>query len=113
MKKLLSIIILIALLPITVNAQMKTDAKLHLLAGSTVGASIVQLPNVQEYKDWQKIYVGTLGAAFVGVGKEGYDLVTGGGVQGSDILYTALGGLISSTINVMVIQKIKCRKRKR
>ena len=87
---------------------------MHALAGATVGASILHLPEVKEYKDWQKIYVGTLGAALVGVGGEFYDLTTGGSVEGSDILWTAFGGLVSSTINVLVIQKISNkRKRKR
>lgn len=92
--------------------QIRNDHKMHFLVGSTVGASVMNLPKMNEFNTWQKIYLGTLASASVGVIGEGYDLISGNGaVEGSDILWTALGGMVSSSINVLVIEKIPNRRK--
>lgn len=88
------------------------DERLHFLAGSTVAATVLHLPKTKEYNTWQRIYVGTLAATFVGVGKEFYDLADYGRFSGDDILWTALGGLVTSSINVLVVQKLKRKNKK-
>jgi VanZ family protein len=99
--------IILLFIPLVGYSQVRVDHKLHFLAGSTVGASVLHLPTMDQYTDIQKVYIGTLAATFVGVGGEVVDIFRpNSAVEGSDVLWTALGGLVSSAINVYVIKKI-------
>jgi len=84
------------------------DDKLHFFAGVAIGASVTGLKLDPSHKDWERVLLATFISANVGLGKELLDLSRDGyTAEGKDILYTALGGLVSGAFNVYVLQKIR------
>jgi VanZ family protein len=111
MRILLTALIMI---PIMATAQIRTDHKLHFLVGSTVASTVMHLPAIQKKTDFEKVLYGTVSATVVGLAGEFVDSYSSTAtMEASDIFYTYMGGLITSTINVYVIQKIGRKKRKK
>jgi hypothetical protein len=94
MKLILTTLLLI---PIFATGQIRNDHKMHFLVGATVASTVMHLPAIQKKTDFEKVFYGTVSAT----------------VEASDVFYTYMGGLITSTINVYVIQKIGRKKRKK
>ena len=91
-----------------------TDDILHFSAGAAIGASVTGLKLDDSHKDWERVLLATFISANVGLGKELLDLSRDGyTAEGKDILYTALGGLVSGAFNVYVLQKIKFGRNKK
>jgi len=111
MKLLLTALLFI---PILATAQIRNDHKMHFLVGATVASTVMHLPAIQRGTDLEKVLYGTISATVVGLAGEFVDSYSSTAtMEASDVFYTYMGGLITSTINVYVIQKIGKNKQKK
>lgn len=91
-----------------------TDKQLHFIGGGVLGsAGYLVAYELTEGNRFVSYLGGTASAGTVGLLKEVYDSRRGGsGFNGADLAYTALGGLVSSIITDLVINKQSYRKRR-
>lgn len=96
------------------NAQIPEDKLKHLGAGVVIGGisglAANQLFNGDRYWTWSAAIGGSLAA---GIAKESYDKSRGGSWDNADILYTAIGGVVSGLVFELFVNKSGCRRRGR
>lgn len=102
MKKLLLVALLLLLLPAVPALALDADKQLHLTAGALLatGVDTVLYHTAPELgpgeRVWWAVLIGGFGA---GLGKESFDLLAGGTVEGKDVLYTIAGAAIAAPIS--------------
>jgi hypothetical protein len=102
----MKLLVILMFIPVFATAQIRNDYKMHFLTGAAVAPTVLHLPSIQGQTKAERLLLCVAASSLVGVAGEAFDSVTGGSVEGNDILYTALGGLVSGALNIFVVQRI-------
>lgn len=113
MKQFLSVFLLSCFYTIS-SAQIADDKLKHFGAGVAIGGigalAANKLFNGDRYWTWSMAVGSSLAA---GLAKEGYDKSNGNSWENSDILYTALGGIVSGLAFELFVNRKQCRRKGR
>ena len=118
MKKIILLLLLYIPALNLVNAQdysFNSDKQLHFAAGGILGTvGYVTTYDLTEGNRFASYLGGTASAGIVGLLKEFYDSRSNGtGFNEADLVYTALGGLVSSFVTDLIMSKQTYKQRKR
>ena len=92
-----------------------TDKQLHFIGGGILGTvGYVTTYDLTDRNRFASYLGGTAAAGLGGLLKEVYDSRSSGtGFNGADLVYTALGGLITALMSDLIMSKKKNKRRKR